>query len=757
MFFSPIFLAIALTGEVLGTCDDTATNCDDTATNCDDTATDCDDTATNCDDTAFNCPCPDEINRSDLRKGWNRTVFHCNNANINDTDKFTRYPGILSNYDYRQMTPDSIFIKRVLLITLMKNVYDDVGKVAREEITFKNVIQPLIDLDGEYHTQSNALTFARQVAMDKTVRDASADASKKISELGIDLSLRKDVYENIKAFNKTEEAKSLNYEQKRYLDVALRDGKRDGLLLSGDELEEFKKKKKKVSEIEIDFRKCLDEDSSHFYAEEKDLEGVPQDVIKSMEKDESGKYKVTTKGPHYGPVIKYCKNPRTRYIMESTYQSRCMEENTPRVEEMIALRQRNAELLGYPNHAAFVQEIRMAKNPETVEKFLNDLITKLQILWKREKESWLKLKKIEAEELGFEFNGKIAMEDILYYRTQSEKKEYSVDKSKLKEYFPLETVIKGMLEIYQRLLGLNFKKLENGEVWHDDVIMYQVNDKATKEHIGYFYMDLHPREGKRIGAAQYYLQPGSLDRFGYRQKAISAMVTNFPKPSGDNPALLEHSDVKTMFHEFGHIMHGICSRTNISTFAGPRTERDFVETPSTMLENWVWEEESLKMMSGHYKDGSPIPLDLLKNLVASKASNSGASNLRRIFYATLDLKLHTTGEVDIMQLAKNLYKDLLGMELINGTNMAAPFRHLVGYSAGYYGYMWSNVFSQDMFDTRFRKEGILNPETGMDYRLKILRPGGSIDAAEMLRNFLGREPNQNAFLQSIGQACTLGS
>jgi len=757
MFFSPIFLAIALTGEVLGTCDDTATNCDDTATNCDDTATDCYDTATNCDDTAFNCPCPDEINRSDLRKGWNRTVFHYNNANINDTDKFTRYPGILSNYDYRQMTPDSFFIERLLLMTLMKNVYDDVGKVAREEITFKNVIQPLIDLDGEVYTQSVALKFARQVAMDKTVRDASAEADKKISELVIDLSLRKDVYENIKAFNKTEEAKSLNYEQKRYLDVALRNGKRNGLLLSGDELEEFKKKKKKVSEIEIDFRKCLSEDNSHFYAEEKDLEGVPQDVIESMEKDESGKYKVTTKGPHYSPVIKYCKNPQTRYIMESTYQSRCMEENTPRVEEMIALRQRNAELLGYPNHAAFVQEIRMAKKPETVEKFLNDLITKLQILWKREKESWLKLKKIEAEELGFEFNGKIAMEDFPYYRTQSEKKEYSVDKSKLKEYFPLETVIKGMLEIYQTLLGLNFKKLENGEVWHDDVSMYQVNDKATKEHIGYFYMDLHPREGKRIGAAAYYLQPGSLDRFGYRQKAISAMVTNFPKPSGDNPALLEHSDVETMFHEFGHIMHGICSRTNISTFAGTQTERDFVEAPSTMLENWVWEEESLKMMSGHYKDGSPIPLDLLKNLVASKASNSGAYYLRLIFRATLDLKLHTTGEVDIMQLAKNLYKDLLGMEVINGTNMAASFRHLVGYSAGYYAYPWSRVFSQDMFDTRFRKEGILNPETGMDYRLKILRPGGSINAAEMLHNFLGRVPNQNAFLQSIGQACTLGS
>merc|ERR1711892_72473 len=661
-----------------------------------------------------------------------------------------RYPGILSNYDYRQMTPESLLSEIEKLMKVMKKVYDYVGAVPRESVNFDNVIKPLIDLDGDVHTQSGALTFANNVALDKALRDASTDADKKITDLGIDLSLRKDVFQNIKAFSETEEAKTLNYEQKRYVEETLRDGKRNGLLLSGDKLEEFKTNKKRISELGIDFRKCLSEDTSHFYADEKDLNGVPQDVIESMDKDENGKRKVTTKYPHYHPVIKNCKNPQTRYIMEKTYQSRCVKENTPRIEELVSLRQKQADILGYPTHAAFVQEVKMAKNPEAVKKFLTDLSSKLQVLWTREKEIMLDLKKSESEELGIEFDGKIAKEDFWYYGNQVEKENYSVDKEKLKEYFPLEKVTSGMLEIYQTLLGLKFTKLEGGEVWHDDVSMHQVDDKATGENIGYFYMDLHPRDGKYGHAAMWDLQPGSLDRAGNRQKAVATMVCNFPESAADKPALLEHRQVKTFFHEFGHVMHGICSRTNISTFFGTNTEGDFVEAPSQMLENWVWEEESLKLMSGHFKDDSPIPADLLKNLVASKSANEGGKSLRQMFFATFDFMVHTRGEADTMKIAKDLYMEILGIERIDGTNIGANLGHLIGYDAGYYGYMWSLVFSQDMFATRFAKEGILNPQTGMDYRNMILRPGGSQDGLEMLTNFLGREPNQEAFLKSKG-------
>merc|ERR1712106_989751 len=642
-----------------------------------------------------------------LGTAWSRDTNSCDfdhNAHCGEGSETAakRYPGILSNYDYRQMTPESLLSASEKLIKKMHDCYDSVGAVPREGVTFENVIKPLIDLDGDAHTEGLTLTFSKNVASDKALRDASSDADKKITEAEIDLSLRKDVFFNVKAFSETEEADNLNYEQKRYVAETVRDGKRNGLLLGKDDLEEYKKNKKRISVLGIDYRKCLSEDTSHFYADEKDLAGVPEDVIESMEKDESGKRKVTTKYPHYHPVIKNCKNPETRHLMEKTYQTRCVAENTPRIEELIALRQRQATLLGYPTHASFVLEEKMAKTPENVEKFLADLSSKLQVLWKKEKKVMLDMKEKEAKESGFDFDGTIAKEDFWYYGNQVEKNNYSVDKEKLKEYFPLEKVTSGMMDIYQRLLGLKFTKLEGGEVWHEDVSMYQVDDKSTGENIGYFYMDLHPRDGKYGHASMWDLQPGSLDKAGNRQKAVATMVCNFPESAADKPALLEHRQVKTFFHEFGHVMHGICSRTNISTFFGTNTEGDFVEALSQML------------------------------------------------FATFDFMVHTRGEADPMKIAKDLYREILGIERIDGTNIGANLGHLIGYDAGYYGYMWSLVFSQDMGATRFAEEGILNPRTGMDYRNMILRPGGSQDGLEMLKNFLGREPNQEAFLKSKG-------
>lgn len=248
----------------------------------------------------------------------------------------------------------------------------------------------------------------------------------------------------------------------------------------------------------------------------------------------------------------------------------------------------------------------------------------------------------------------------------------------------------------------------------------------------------------------WQIQAGSLDSEGNRQKAVAGMVCNFPKPTADRPSLLYHKQVKTFFHEFGHVMHGIASRTDLSTFYGTNVEGDFVEAPSQMLENWVWEEKSLKLLSGHYETGKVLPKDILEKLVASKASFAGALALRQLYFANYDQLLHTRGKADTAKIARELYMELLGIERIEGGNTGAVLGHLVGYDGGYYGYLWSEVFSHDMYKTRFAAEGILNPETGMDYRNQILKPGGSLDGAVMIKNFLGREPNQDAFLESKG-------
>merc|ERR1712059_91064 len=400
-----------------------------------------------------------------------------------------------------------------------------------------------------------------------------------------------------------------------------------------------------------------------------------------------------------------------------------------------------------------IQEIRMAKNPGTVSKFLGDLASKLKQLWEEEQQVMMKYKETEAKELGFENSGKLDFWDFRYYMAMVEEKQYAVDQEKLKEYFPMEVVTAGLMDIYQRLLGLKFTRVEEGEVWHDDVEMWQVDDQATGENVGYFYLDLYPRDGKYGHACMMQLQPGCLDSEGLRQKSVVVMITNFSKPTKEKPSLLDHKEVETYFHEFGHVMHGICSQTNTSRFFGTHVERDFVEAPSHMLENWVWEEDSLRLMSSHYKDGTPLPKEMLDKLVASKNANAGGVNLRQIFLATFDQRLHSIeGKVDTATLIRESYKEIVGIDTIEGTNFAATFGHLVGYDAQYYGYMWSDVYSSDMFATRFAKEGVLNQKPGLDYRNLILKPGGSLDGFDLLRNFLGREPNEEAFLRSKGLA-----
>merc|ERR1712241_1123894 len=389
-----------------------------------------------------------------------------------------------------------------------------------------------------------------------------------------------------------------------------------------------------------------------------------------------------------------------------------------------------------------------------VKDFLEGLATKLQPLWAKEKEEILKLKEDECKKYGYEYDGKVNFWDLRYYLNKVEETRYAVDKQKLKEYFPLEKVTAGLFEIYQEILGVTFIECQDVDKWHEEVKLYQVQDAVTKDTFGYFYLDLHPRDGKYGHAAVFPIQPGWGGVGGKeRQPSVCAMMANFSKSTASKPSLLDHDEVETYFHEFGHVMHGICSFTETPKFACLRVERDFVECPSQMLENWVWEEEPLRKMSKHYKDGTPLPKEMLDKLVASKKANAGGFNLRQITLATFDQRLHTAAKdtkIDSAAMIAKTYKEVVGIDTIPGTNFAAVFGHLVGYDAQYYGYLWSEVFSQDMFDTRFGKEGVMNSTTGMDYRKLILAPGGSTDAMDMLKNFLKRKPTPDAFLKSKG-------
>jgi thimet oligopeptidase len=657
-------------------------------------------------------------------------------------------PGNRLHWD---LTPEYITAETDRLITDSKAVYDAVGALDRTAVTYDNVIKALADDTCNYQTRRNLLDFAQHVSADKILRDASVAADKKLSEFDVEISMREDVFNNLIAV-RDKLGDTLKPEAKRYVDRLIKHGERNGLHLSHEVQEQIKVIKKRISDLCIDFSKNLNEENTILEFTEKELDGLPADFLKGLDKMDDGKLKVTLKYPHYFPCMKFAHNPETRKKMENAFNCRCMKENTAILEELISLRQKKAELLKFPTHSAFVLEMRMAKNPERVGTFLSDLEKRLQTLKQQELDLFLEYKKADSEKYGFEFDKKIDMWDLRYYMTRVEELKYAVDQNILKQYFPLGTVTTGLLNIYQELLSLHFEPIPDAQVWHEDVKMYSVKDTVDNDNLlGYFYLDLFPREGKYGHAACFGLQPGCLLPDGTRQVSVAAMVANFTKPNDDQPSLLSHDEVETYFHEFGHVMHQICAQAEFALFSGTSVERDFLEAPSQMLENWCWEESSLRRMSGHYRDGTPIPADLMTSLLASRKANAGVFNLRQILLATFDQNIHTCDGCDTAQKYLDLSQKVLGISATRGTNMPASFGHLAGgYDAQYYGYLWSEVFSADMFHSRFKAEGVMSPKVGLDYRRFILQPGGSIDADDMLHNFLGRDPKPDAFLVSKG-------
>ncbi|XP_063415153.1 thimet oligopeptidase-like [Mytilus trossulus] len=671
---------------------------------------------------------------------------HCSlNFKLQDTMAATPGNKLTWKVDQAMITKTVEDLKKSSL-----HAYESVGKLSPEQINYDNVIKALADNDCVYAVNRNNVDFLQHVSSDKDLRDASVTADKELSEFDVEMSMRQDVFDTLVATEKKLSGQ-LKPEATRYLERMIKYGKRNGLHLPKEKQDKIKEIKKRMSDLSIDFSKNLNEENTVLEFTEKDLDGVSEDFIKSLDKTDDGKLKVTLKYPHYFPCMKKARNPNTRKQLEIAFNSRCVKENTAILEELIKLRHEKAQILGFPSHSAFVLDMRMAKTPEAVTSFLSGLSKKLQALKQSEMSLFLEYKKEECDKYGYEFDGKINFWDFRYYMSMAEEKKYAVDHEKLKEYFPMKVVTKGLLDIYQELLSLEFKLIEGAQVYHPDVTMYSVTDKESSQLLGYFYLDLHPREGKYGHAACFGLQPGCIGPDGKRQISVAAMEANFTKPTEDKPSLLTHDEVETYFHEFGHVMHQICAQADFALFSGTHVERDFVEAPSQMLENWCWEKEPLSRMSAHYKDGTAIPDDLLQKLLDSRKANAGVFNLRQILLGTFDQTIHRMDQADTASIFSKLSEETLGFPATPGTNMPASFGHIAGgYDSQYYGYLWSEVFCMDMFYSRFRKEGIMSPKVGADYRKYILQPGGSLDASDMLKNFLGRDPEQEPFLISKG-------
>ena len=620
-----------------------------------------------------------------------------------------------------------------------------VAAVAPAQAGLQNTLVALSDSLSELGDTTNGPIFLGEVSTDADVRDAGHACDADTSRFFVDVYSREDLYKPLKAFAATKPA--LAGEDARLLEKTVLAFKRSGLDLPKDKRDQVADLRKRIVDLETGFRKQLGEDKSTGSFTAAELAGVPDDFIQRLPRD-GDRYIVSTDYPDYYPFMENAKDPEARRRLEILFDGRGGEANSKRLTETIRLRREAARLLGYSSHAEYVLEDRMAKNPAAALTFLRDLRAKLERKGRPELAVLAALKK---DELGAKSDGIIHLWDWRYYHHRLLKQRYDVDDQKIKEYFPMEVTTEGLLGVYQRLLGVQFTPVEPAGAWHPDVKLFKVSDAASGNLIGHFYMDLFPRAGKYKHAAAFSLVSARRMPDGSYQRPVSAIVANFDKPAPGRPSLLRHEEVETFFHEFGHIMHQTLTQAKYQRFSGSNVALDFVEAPSQMLENWVWKAEVLEQLSGHYQDHSKkLPRELLDKMVAAKNVDSGLTYLRQDFFATLDLTYHGTPVDDATQTYARLQREISLIPMTPGTRPEAGFGHLMGgYDAGYYGYLWSKVFAQDMF-SRFEKAGVLDPKTGADYRREILEPGGGREEGVSLRRFLGREPSDEPFLRSIG-------
>lgn len=669
--------------------------------------------------------------------------------------------------------PESLLDATKALIEKSRNTLDRLAKdVTPDTATFDNVIAPLAADENDMGLSSHILGFYQYVSSDPKIREASSQADKLLSEYSIEAGMREDIFKLVNAVAKSPPS-DLTPEGKRLVEKLNTDFIRMGLELEGAKRDRFKEIKKELSVLSIDFSKTLNEENGGNWFTEEQLKGVPADVIKTLkteEKDGVQKYFLTYKYPDLFPTLKFDVNADVREQVFIGNENKC-PDNLPRFDKTIRLRHEKALLLGYKNHAEYVLAEKMAKSPQKVNEFLGDLRSKLTEGGRAEVEKLKQLKKTDVEARGLSFDDKYYLWDHRFYDRLVREQDFKIDENKIAEYFPLQKCVDGMLTIFEKLFGLKFVQVveEGAQVgsgergWHEDCKVYLVHDEESLggEFVGYLYLDLHPRDGKYGHAANFNLIPGFLREPGNstsRNYPSTALVCNFSKPTSSKPSLLKHDEVVTLFHELGHGIHDLVSRTIYSRFHGTNTVGDFVEAPSQMLENWCWEPEQLKELSSHYESGEPLPDDQINALIKTKHVNDGLFNLRQLHFGIFDMRVHELTlpqdeDIDSSATYNNLRSEIAGLDGPSDPNFGkgqTTFGHLMGgYDAGYYGYLWSLVFASDMYFTGFKKNP-MDPEKGRQYRHEILEKGGSRDEMESLKAFLGREPNSEAFFKELG-------
>ncbi len=650
-----------------------------------------------------------------------------------------------------ETTPDAIRASLNQTIATANAGLDVIGKLPPAGVDFGNTLLALDNITYTAGLTANRFSLIKETSTNAALREAATDAIKKFQEWAVGLDYREDVYRSIKAFADLKPA--LQGEEKKLLTETLRDYRRAGLALPKAERDEVERLRKALATMGTDFDSNINKAEKALKFSRAELDGVSEDFLsKPGIKTGSDEYTILVNITwHYVMVMENVKREDIRKKILIARNLLAKDDNIPLLQKILVHRDQIAKKLGYATWADYQTEIKMARNAQTAIEFEEKLKTGLQPRFAAEREEFRQMK---VRDTG-NADARIEQWDWRYYANQLKKEKYNVDAEQLRVYFPMQRVLDGMFSIYQRIFGLKFQRLEAPYKWIGDLQLWAVSDSATGEPLGLFYLDLYPREGKYHHFAEFGLLDGKRLPDGTYQRPVCALVCNFPPPSPDKPSLLSHSDVETIFHEFGHAMHVILTRANLGRFSGTAVPRDFVEAPSQMLEAWVWDKKVLDSFAADYRDPSKkIPDAILAQLKQAKLAVEGTRYRRQLSFGLMDLTLHTqiheANADETLPLSNKVMAEVF-YPRPEGTAFVAYFGHIVGYDAGYYGYAWADAIAEDMA-TVFEKspDGFLDVKAGRRLRDEIYAVGDSRDVNVSIEKFLGRPRSIEPFLKKIG-------
>jgi peptidyl-dipeptidase Dcp len=636
---------------------------------------------------------------------------------------------------------------------------ENLDKVKSHPASFENTIEGIEFADDYVGYVSNIFFGLYSAHCTEDIEKISEEFNSILTKYYNSISLDADLFLKVKEAKENTNLENLNDEQKTLLDKMYKSFVRNGAELSEDDKNIIRSIDEEMSALEVKFTENVRKATNDYQlvVEDKvDINGIPDNAVEAAatlaaEKGFDGKWMFTLHFPSYLPFMQNCKNSKLRKKMSKARQTVAFGgefDNTNSVLRMLKLKQQRANLLGYKTHADFILEERMAKDPKTVTDFLENIKSKAKPA------SLMEVKELKELKKELDGNENLHSWDLSFYTQILKKKKLDIDDEVLRPYLKLENVIDGVFKIAENLFDIEFKQVSDLPTWHEDVKTFEVFNKDSS-FIGLFYCDFHPREEKRPGAwmSDTVAQGMMFGKIGTPQIHNTC---NFTKPTKSKPSLLTLNEVETLFHEFGHGLHGLLSKCHYKSIAGTNVLWDFVELPSQIMENWVKEKECLDLFAIHFETGEKIPADIIEKIKKSATFQEGYATMRQVSLATLDMKLHTTDPKEITDLAA-FEKDVLSEFKFTDDDgfdisMLASFGHIFphgGYSSGYYSYKWAEVLDADAFEA-FKEKSIFDKDVAKKFRENILEKGGSIHPMELYKAFRGKEPSVDPLLRRAG-------